>query len=119
MLGRCDIAGRKENLKLIKTTEEARKRGKNGGIASGIARRKQKLLSSVYADFLANKHDIRVDGERKYLSGAEIVGNVMKKILIEADSSAVSMMKEIREATEGNRMTLIAELPIIVIEAST
>ena len=33
-----------ENLKPVRTKDEARERGKNGGIASGKARREQKLI---------------------------------------------------------------------------
>lgn len=33
-----------ENLKPVRTKEEARERGRNGGIASGKARREQKLI---------------------------------------------------------------------------
>ena len=38
------MAGRKENLKSPRSTEEARERGRKGGIASGQARRKKRAL---------------------------------------------------------------------------
>lgn len=38
------MAGRKDNLKPVQNTEEARERGRKGGIASGQARRKKRAL---------------------------------------------------------------------------
>lgn len=38
------MAGKKENLKPVQNTEEARERGRKGGIASGQARRKKRAL---------------------------------------------------------------------------
>ncbi len=38
------MAGKKENLKPVQNTEEARERGRKGGIASGQARRKKRVL---------------------------------------------------------------------------
>ena len=38
------MAGRKENLKSPRSTEEARERGRKGGVASGQARRKKRAL---------------------------------------------------------------------------
>ena len=52
-----------ENLKLIKTTEEAREKGRAGGIKSGEVRRKKKLLSQIYAELLAEEHEINIDGK--------------------------------------------------------
>lgn len=38
------MAGRKENLKSPRSTEEARERGRKGGVASGQVRRKKRAL---------------------------------------------------------------------------
>ena len=41
-----------ENLKPIRTTEEAKRRGKNGGIKSGASRRKKRALKETMAMLL-------------------------------------------------------------------
>lgn len=95
-----------ENLKLIKTTEEAREKGRAGGIKSGEVRRKKKLLAQIYAELLAEKHEIDIDGIKQKVTGEALVKHVSKKIIMKGDSSSVSMLKEIREATEGSKTIL-------------
>ena len=41
-----------KNLKPIRTESEARKKGRNGGIASGKARREKKTIQKILADLL-------------------------------------------------------------------
>ena len=43
----------KENLQPVRSTDEARERGKAGGIASGKARREKKALRETLEDLLA------------------------------------------------------------------
>ena len=90
----------------IRTSEEAVKRGRAGGKKSGEVRREKKLMSSIYAEYLAKEHDITINGERKKISGDAMLAQVMSKILARGDSSSVSLMKEIREATEGSKATI-------------
>jgi hypothetical protein len=97
------------NLKPIKTLskEEAMKRGKAGGKKSVKARREKKLMTQIYAEFLAKKHDvINKNGIKEKVDGDVLLARVMSKVLSRGDSSAVSLMKEIREATEGNKLDL-------------
>lgn len=42
-----------KNLRPIRTESEARKKGRNGGIASGIARREKKTIQKILNDFLS------------------------------------------------------------------
>ena len=42
-----------QNLKPIRTESEAREKGRNGGIASGIARREKKTVQKILNDFLS------------------------------------------------------------------
>ena len=96
------MAGRTENLK-PKTSAKAR--GKLGGIKSGIVKREKKLMSQIYAEFLAKEHEVvGRDGQKKTLSGHALLSSVMSKVLSRGDSSAVSMMREIREGTEGSKV---------------
>jgi hypothetical protein len=94
--------GRVENLRPAKTTEVAKARGKLGGIRSGEAKREKKLLSTMYADMLAKGFE--VEGERLSLD------QVVTAVLARSDSASVSMLKEIREATEGSKVTVDGEL---------
>ena len=96
------MAGRIENLK-PKTSAKAR--GKLGGIKSGKVKREKKLMSQIYAEFLAKEHDIITsDGKKKSVSGSEMVSTVMRKVLSRGDSASISLMKEVREGTEGSKI---------------
>jgi hypothetical protein len=92
-----------KNLKPIKTlsNDEAKKRGSAGGKKSGEVRREKKLLSQMYTDLLAKGFE--VDGERLSLD------QVASAIMARRDSASVSMLKEIREATEGSKTKLVGE----------
>lgn len=89
-----------------RTPEELREITQKGGKASGRARREKKLLSQIYAEFLAEEFDINIDGDRKRITGQKLVNQVVKKIIIAGGSPAVSMLREIREGTEGNKTAL-------------
>ena len=93
-----------KNLQPVRTKAEARKRGKAGGIKSGEARREKKLMSAIYADFLAEKFTVKIDGIDQSITGGKLVNRVVKQILAAGGPGAVSMLKEIREATEGNKV---------------
>jgi len=96
------MAGRTENLK-PKTSAKAR--GKLGGIKSGKVKREKKLMSQIYAEFLAKEHNIMTsDGKKKPVSGSEMVSSVMRKVLSRGDSASVSLMREVREGTEGSKI---------------
>ena len=81
-----------QNLKPIRTESEAREKGRNGGIASGIARREKKTVQKILGDFLdlgitqnrtlealARKAGISTDGSIKDLVTAVCVLNTLKK----------------------------------------
>ena len=92
--------GNPQNLVPL-STETARKIGAIGGKKTGEVKRERKLLSAMYADLLAKGFE--VDGER--LSLDEVASAIMAR----RDSASVSMLKEIREATEGNKTKLVGE----------
>ena len=111
------MANGEENLKPFQTVEEAREKGRNGGIASGKARKKKKLMSQLYTDFLIKEHDITTkDGETRKIKGTELLAEVMKKVLAKGDSPAVRLMKEIREATEGSKVKLEGGVEVVYID---
>jgi len=101
--------GKPENLIPTnkRSKEEAKELGRAGGVKSGEVRRHKKLMSTIYAEFLAKKHKVKLEDEtEKEVDGAELMEIVSRNILERADSASVSLMKEIREATEGSKITL-------------
>lgn len=93
--------GRPENL-VTPTTEKAREIGRKGGIKSGQVRREKKLLSEFYGELLAELYDIDASDFN--------INSVAKAILARADSASVALLKEMREATEGNKLAITGEL---------
>ena len=80
-----------QNLKPIRTESEARKKGRNGGIASGIARREKKTIQKILNDFLstaakdnpqvaklAAKMGLKSDDSIKHLFTIVCILNTMK-----------------------------------------
>jgi hypothetical protein len=96
--------GNPDNLK-ARSPEEARALGKKGGIASGLARKEKKLLSTLYADSLARGFGLEASGLT--------LEQVVSAILARCDSSSVSMLKEIREATEGGKLAIGGNVTIV------
>lgn len=88
----------------IRTTEEAKRKGRAGGIASGESRREKKLMSELYADFIAKKHKVKIGRKVEELSGHEYFTLIINEVLTRGGGAAVSMLREIREATEGSRV---------------
>lgn len=93
-----------------RTKEEVRANSRKGGIKSGIVRKEKKLLSQMYADFLIEEHNIKIDNKEQKLSGMALVRLVTSKVLTKGDNSSVSMLKEIREATEGSKIAHSGEM---------
>ena len=89
-----------------RTKEEQSEIAKKGGIASGKARREKKRMSDIYADLLADKYEVVINGEKVKIDGSKLMQTVARDILMRKDSSSVSLMKEIREATEGQNVNL-------------
>jgi len=88
-----------------RTKQEQSEIARKGGIKSGKVRREKKLMSEIYAEFLIKEHDvIGKDGLIKKLSGQALVNGVMSKVLSRGDSSSVSMLREVREGTEGSKV---------------
>lgn len=101
-----------KNLIPIKTlsNEEAKKRGSKGreGVGSGPPG-KETHVPDIWR-VLAERFKVRVDGKDQEITGADLVGRVVKTVLNEGGSPAVSLMREIREATEGSKVTVDGEL---------
>jgi hypothetical protein len=102
--------GRPANLKRIESTEEAREKGRLGGIKSGEVRKEKRLLSQVYGDILAEKFRVETDDGEIELSGYDLIKDTIRRVLARSDAPAVSMIKELREGTEGSKLALSGEL---------
>jgi hypothetical protein len=102
--------------KLIPTNrrskQEASDLGRKGGIRSGIVRKEKKLLSQIYAELLADEYEANINGKTAKITGAKLVQTIARDIIMRRDSSSVSMMKEIREATEGQKINMTGELTV-------
>lgn len=108
--------GRKENL-IPLTTEKAREIGAKGGIRSGEVKREKKRMSQIYADFLMGKHKVTINDTERVLDGHELLAEVMKIVLSRGDSASVSLLKELREATEGGKLELSGGLSVTINKA--
>lgn len=87
--------------------EEAVKNGKKGGKKSGEARLEKKRWAEFHAAFLASEHSLKLDDEKTVkLGGQALLNAVFAKILSRGDSASVSLIKEMREATEGSKATI-------------
>ena len=87
----------KENAKEMQL-KSAQKRKENN--------EKKKLMSQIYAEFLEKEYNVKTAEGTKKISGAELCNEAMKKIMARGDSSTVSLMKELREGTEGQKINL-------------
>ena len=93
----------KENLR-VPTSNEARRNGEKGGIASGESRRRRKLLRECLDELLAREYT--ADG--KTLTGSEALAAALMKKAMKGDVKAFEALRD----TAG-------EKPVERIEANT
>lgn len=87
-----------------RTKAKQREIARMGGKKSGEVRRERKLLSQMWGEFLAEEFDVKIEGEVKKIKGFDLVKQTGLAVMARKDSSSVSMIKEIREATEGSKV---------------
>ena len=104
--------GREENLKKAVpfTKENAKEMQKLSAEKRKENNEKKKLLSEMYAEFLTDEYNVRKDGGTIKLSGTDYIKTIIKAVVSRGDSSSVAMLKEIREATEGQKINLNGEV---------
>ena len=88
------------------TPENARERQLKSAEKRKENNAKKKIMSQIYAEFLEKEYDVRTGDKTKKMSGADLCNEAMKKIIARGDSSSVSLLKELREATEGSKVQL-------------
>jgi hypothetical protein len=94
-----------ENLKPC-TKENARERQLKSAQKRKENNAKKKLMSQIYAEFLEREYSVKAGDKTKKISGAELCNEAMKKIIARGDSASVSLLRELREGTEGNMIQL-------------
>lgn len=99
------MAGKTENLTPF-TSDNAKEMQRKGAAKRKENNAKKKLMSQIYADFLEKEYSIKVGDKTKKISGAELCNEAMKKIIARGDSASVSLLRELREGTEGNKIQL-------------
>ena len=92
------------------TPENARERQLKSAEKRKENNAKKKLMSQIYAEFLEKEYNVRQGDKERKLTGAELVNECMKKIIARGDSASVSLMREVREGTEGTKMQLSGEV---------
>lgn len=94
--------GKVENLNPVRSKEEARQRGKTGGIASGAARRKKRDLRIALLALM----DEKVDGQ----TGIERLAAALFQKALEGDVKAIMAIQG--QVLAGNSLEADAELGI-------
>ena len=92
-----------------RTPEEREEIARKGAKASAESKREKKILSAVYGEIIAEIYGVDCE------DGTSIK-DIVKSVLSRKDSSAVSMLKEMREATEGSKLALEHSVPDDMIE---
>ena len=100
-----------ENLKPC-TKENARERQLKSAEKRKENNAKKKLMSQIYAKFLEEEYNVRQGDKERKLTGAELVNECMKKIIARGDSSSVSLLRELREGTEGTKVNIDGSLAV-------
>lgn len=98
-----------ENLKPC-TPENARERQLKSAEKRKENNAKKKLMSQIYAEFLEKEYNVRQGDKERKLTGAELVNECMKKIIARGDSASVSLMREVRETIEGQKINISGEI---------
>jgi len=96
--------GKPENLiPLNKRTKEAQREIQSmGGKTCAETKRKRRLMSQIYGEYI----------EKKYGENGKELFDAMDAILKRKDSSTVSLLKEIRDGTEGSKLTLDGDITV-------
>ena len=99
-----------ENNLRTPTTDEAKEMQKKSAEKRKENNAKKKLMSQIYAEFLEKEYNVRQGDKERKLTGAELVNECMKKIIARGDSASVSLMREVRETIEGQKINLSGEI---------
>lgn len=102
-----------QNLKPC-TPENARERQKKSSAKQKENTEKREYLSWLYLSFLGKKFTIQQENckRKKTLTGKQLCLEAIKNVVARGDSASVAMLKEIREATEGQKVNVKNASPL-------
>ena len=110
--------GNRGNLRPVKTKEEAKKRGRNGGIASGKKRREQRTIREMMKEFLSMNIDEPKIAAKMKLAGVKDMTYKMaltmamaRKAVVNSDMQAAKMVLEIIGEMSNDTNINITEKP--------
>lgn len=86
------------DLKPCRTSEEAKKRGRNGGLASGEARRKRKALRELVAIALEQPYKDYLEHTNGNSNAEEMAARLAKKAA-QGDISAIKLILQLEGET--------------------
>ena len=79
-----------KNLKLIRTTSEAREKGRNGGVASAKVRKEKKLLRECLQELMQMEYSTS-QGKK---SGSEMLSAMLMKKAMSGDIKAFEVLRD-------------------------
>lgn len=95
-----------DNLNPVRSEDEARERGKKGGVASGAARRRKKEFRDVFQALLDGKDIKGPDGKK--LSGTEALAMKVFQLALKGDLRAFEIIRD-----------TVGQKPVDKVEVST
>lgn len=112
-----------KDLKPVRTKEEAKERGRNGGIKSGEVRRAKKTMREtakvlMSMEVVGQKNKLNLEafgikkGDQNYQTA--VVVRLMQKALVEGDTSAIRLIGEL--TGDLNRFSFIPEEESEIVE---
>lgn len=99
----------KDNLTPF-TSDNAKEMQRKGAEKRKENNAKKKLMSQIYAEFLEREYEVKAGEGKRKLSGAELVNEVMRKVLARSDSSSVSLIRELRSCLDGENINLSGQV---------
>lgn len=102
-----------ENLKPVQTADEAREKGRRGGIASGKARKRRALYREILQDMMAQP--IKVPFQDGLLCADEAICLAqVRKAAVEGDTAAAAWCRDTMGQKPKEEFTGSLSLPVIV-----
>lgn len=96
------------------TPEQAREYGKRGAAKSIETKRRNRLITDSYSKFLSKRYNVKLNDTEKKMSGKRMIEEkVIPEVMARADSSSVSMLREMREGLEGNLLKVDGEVKTV------
>ena len=106
-------ASHPENLKPVRTSEEAQNKGHRGGIASGKARKRRALYREILQDIMAQQ--IKVSFKDGLIGTDEAICLAqVRKAVHEADTAAASWCRDTLGQKPKEEISGSLSLPVIV-----